>query len=152
MVEKYYTVEQIAEIINLHPKTIQRYIREGRLNAQKVGKAWRVSGHDLSVFLEEDQNSAPVKEISPGLQAIVGAAKDEITVSAVIDIPVANSSEAVQVVNWMSASLNSQSPEYGYKSFSSQYIDPEKKIRIMLWGSPALVERILHFISDIELN
>ncbi|MBG0787603.1 MAG: helix-turn-helix domain-containing protein, partial [Anaerolineaceae bacterium] len=36
MVEKYYTVEQIAEIINLHPKTIQRYIREGRLNAQKV--------------------------------------------------------------------------------------------------------------------
>lgn len=152
MVEKYYTVEQIAEIINLHPKTIQRYIREGRLNAQKVGKAWRVSGHDLSVFLEEDQNSAPVKEISPGLQAIVGAAKDEITVSAVIDIPVANSSEAVQVVNWMSASLNSQSPEYGYKSFSSQYIDPEKKIRIMLWGSPALVERILHFISDIDLN
>lgn len=152
MVEKYYTVEQIAEIINLHPKTIQRYIREGRLNAQKVGKAWRVSGHDLSVFLEEDQNGAPVTETSPGLQAIVGAAKNEITVSAVIDIPVKNSSEAVQVVNWMSASLNSQSAEYGYKSFSSQYIDPEKKIRIMLWGSPALVERILHFISGIDFN
>ncbi|MBG0788720.1 MAG: helix-turn-helix domain-containing protein, partial [Anaerolineaceae bacterium] len=134
------------------PKTIQRYIREGRLNAQKVGKAWRVSGHDLSVFLEEDQSSAPAAETSPGLQAIVGAARNEITVSAVIDIPVKNSSEAVQVVNWMSASLNSQSPEYGYKSFSSQYIDPEKKIRIMLWGSPALVERILHFISDIDLN
>lgn len=152
MVEKYYTVEQIAEIINLHPKTIQRYIREGRLNAQKVGKAWRVSGHDLSVFLEEDQNGTSVTEATPGLQAIVGAARNEITVSAVIDIPVKNSSEAVQVVNWMSASLNSQSTEYGYKSFSSQYIDPEKKIRIMLWGSPALVERILHFISDIDLN
>ncbi|QRN84265.1 helix-turn-helix domain-containing protein [Chloroflexota bacterium] len=152
MVEKYYTVEQIAEIINLHPKTIQRYIREGRLNAQKVGKAWRVSGHDLSVFLEEDQNGTSVTEATPGLQAIVGAARNEITVSAVIDIPVKNSAEAVQVVNWMSASLNSQSPEYGYKSFSSQYIDPEKKIRIMLWGSPALVERILHFISDIDLN
>jgi excisionase family DNA binding protein len=152
MVEKYYTVEQIAEIINLHPKTIQRYIREGRLKAQKVGKAWRVTGHDLSVFLEEGENGTSLAEKSPGLQQIVGAALNEITVSAVIDIPVSNSSEAGQVVNWMTASLNSQSSEYGYKSFSSQYIEPEKKIRIMLWGSPALVERILHFLSDVDLN
>jgi excisionase family DNA binding protein len=152
MVEKYYTVEQIAEIINLHPKTIQRYIREGRLKAQKVGKAWRVTGHDLSVFLEEGEKSTSLAEKSPGLQQIVGAALNEITVSAVIDIPVSNSSEAGQVVNWMTASLNSQSSEYGYKSFSSQYIEPEKKIRIMLWGSPALVERILHFLSDVDLN
>jgi len=149
MVEKYYTVEQIAEIIALHPKTIQRYIREGRLKAQKVGKAWRVTGHDLSVFLE-GQNSTSMTETSLGLQSIIGAAHNDISVSAVIDIPVNNSSEAVHVVNWMTASLNSQSTEHGYKSFSSQYIEPEKKIRIMLWGSPVLVECILHSLSEVE--
>ena len=34
--EKYYTVDQIAELLTLHPKTIQRYIREGKIIAKKV--------------------------------------------------------------------------------------------------------------------
>ncbi|WP_432765158.1 helix-turn-helix domain-containing protein, partial [Hungatella hominis] len=29
--DKYYTVEQVAELLTMHPKTIQRYIREGKL-------------------------------------------------------------------------------------------------------------------------
>jgi excisionase family DNA binding protein len=33
---KYYTVEQIAEMLQIHPKTIQRYIREGKLRANKI--------------------------------------------------------------------------------------------------------------------
>lgn len=52
MEEKYYSVEQISEMLNIHPKTIQRYIREGKLRAGKIGKSWRVTGHDLSVFME----------------------------------------------------------------------------------------------------
>jgi excisionase family DNA binding protein len=48
----YYTVDQIAELLHIHPKTIQRYIREGKLPASKIGKSWRVSGHDLSRFAE----------------------------------------------------------------------------------------------------
>ena len=31
----------------MHPKTIQKYIREGKLRAAKVGKSWRVTGHDI---------------------------------------------------------------------------------------------------------
>ena len=95
MIEKYYTVEQIAEMIGMHPKTIQRYIREGRLRAQKIGKAWRVTGHDLSTFIEGTDGVAK-NETSPGLQSIIEAAKKNIKVSTVIDIPVSNTSEAVR--------------------------------------------------------
>ena len=52
MQETYYTVEQIAQMLQMHPKTVQRYIREGKLRAVKVGKGWRISGHDLSTFTE----------------------------------------------------------------------------------------------------
>ena len=51
MFKDYYTVEQISDMLNIHPKTVQRYIREGRLRATKIGKSWRVAGHDLSVFM-----------------------------------------------------------------------------------------------------
>jgi excisionase family DNA binding protein len=148
LVEKYYTVDQIAGMIDMHPKTIQRYIREGRLNAQKIGKGWRVTGHDLSTFVEgTDRNQ--IKDSSLGLQTILQAAEKPIKVSAVIDIPVKNSFEAVQVMNWITASMNSHSSEYGYTSMNSQFIEPEHIIRIMLWGSPSFMEVIMGYLGEL---
>lgn len=148
MSEKYYSVEQIAEMIDMHPKTIQRYIREGRLKAKKIGKSWRVTGHDLSIFAE-DTDGVFMKDASSGLQSIIGAAIKNIKVSTVIDIPVKNTSEAVQVSNWITASLNSQSSEYGYSSMTSQFIETENILRIMLWGSPSLMEVIMSSLSEL---
>ena len=45
--ERTYTVEQIAELLSLHPKTVQRYIREGKIIANKVGKRWFISESNL---------------------------------------------------------------------------------------------------------
>jgi excisionase family DNA binding protein len=42
--ETYYSVEQISQMLSIHPKTVQRYIREGKMRAAKIGKSWRVSG------------------------------------------------------------------------------------------------------------
>ena len=50
MQEKFYTVEDISKMLGMHPKTIQRYIREGKLRAAKVGKAWRISGQRPEPF------------------------------------------------------------------------------------------------------
>ena len=41
MREQYYTVEQIAHMLNIHPKTIQRYIREGETSRNQDRKGWR---------------------------------------------------------------------------------------------------------------
>jgi excisionase family DNA binding protein len=45
-----YTVEQVAERLKLHPKTVLRMIREGRLKAARIGKAYRISGDDLDAL------------------------------------------------------------------------------------------------------
>jgi excisionase family DNA binding protein len=47
MSESLYTVEQAAERLKLHPKTVLRMIRDGRLKAARIGKAYRISGDDL---------------------------------------------------------------------------------------------------------
>ena len=148
MTEKYYSVDQIAEMIDIHPKTIQRYIREGRLKAQKIGKAWRVTGHDLSTFAE-GTDGAGTSSTPRGLQSILEAAEKTIKVSSVIDIPVKNSSEAVQVMNWVTASMNSRSSEQGSASIIAQYIEPEHIIRIMLWGNPSFMKAIMSYLSTI---
>ena len=42
-----YTVEQAAERLKLHPKTVLRMIRDGRLKAARIGKAYRIAAEDL---------------------------------------------------------------------------------------------------------
>jgi len=149
MEEKYYSVEQIAGMIDMHPKTIQRYIREGKLRAQKIGKAWRVSGHDLSTFVE-GTDGFPKSEAPSGLQEIIQKTEKAIQVSAIIDIPVKNNLEAIQIVNWVTAFMNAEPAGHEYKSMNSQYIEPEHSIRILLWGSPSFIGVIMNSLAELS--
>ncbi|WP_137391691.1 helix-turn-helix domain-containing protein [Rhodoligotrophos defluvii] len=50
MSRQLLTVEQAAEQLNLHAKTVLRYIRDGRLPATRVGKSYRIPRADLDAF------------------------------------------------------------------------------------------------------
>jgi len=147
MLDKFYSVDEIAELIKIHPKTVQRYIREGKLKASKVGKSWRVTGHDLSTFTEgsSDNFTAP---------PILGETSEQkaIKVSAVIDIPVADTQESMRIANTLTAISNSKPSEYGASSVQTQYLMSEKVIRIMVWGSLGFTQIILDSIAALTGN
>ena len=42
MSEELYSVEQVAERLGLHVKTVRSYVREGRLKAVRIGKQYRI--------------------------------------------------------------------------------------------------------------
>lgn len=125
MNKDYYTVDQISDMLNIHPKTIQRYIREGKLRAAKIGKGWRVNGHDLSTFIENDSN----EKSDSGKQS-----KSSFIASSVIDIIVDGKEDAIRIMNTLTATLNTKPSEYGQSSMQSQYIERENMVRITLWG------------------
>lgn len=49
---KLYTVTEVAAILKVHRETILRWIAEGKINAFKVGKEWRIDEKDLQEFIE----------------------------------------------------------------------------------------------------
>jgi len=53
MVETIYTTEQVAEILQIHPLTILRYIKSGKLKGVKLGRIYRIRESALQTFLEE---------------------------------------------------------------------------------------------------
>jgi excisionase family DNA binding protein len=55
------TVEQVAAYLQLNRLTVYRYIREGRLPAVKLGKAYRIRQADVEAFLESQKVRGPVK-------------------------------------------------------------------------------------------
>lgn len=49
--EKYYTIDEIANILKVAYLTVYRWIQSGKLVAFKAGKQYRVKKGDLDSFI-----------------------------------------------------------------------------------------------------
>lgn len=51
--KKYYTVQEVAELLKLHWQSVLTYIKNGELQAVKLGKGYRISQQALDSFIEK---------------------------------------------------------------------------------------------------
>ena len=51
-VERLLTIPQVAELLQVCPKTIRRWIERGELVAHRLGRQWRIAQNDLETFLK----------------------------------------------------------------------------------------------------
>ncbi len=53
--EKFLTLEQVADILQVSVRSLYRYIKEGKIAASKVGY-WRIRQSDLDAFVKRSSN------------------------------------------------------------------------------------------------
>ena len=52
MEDKYYTIQEIADILKVDYMTVYRWIRAGKLEAYQVQKQYRIREADFNKFME----------------------------------------------------------------------------------------------------
>ena len=154
MENKFYTVDQIAEILGMHHKTIRKFITEGKLSANKVGKQWRISGHDLSNFMENNNvkviNKTEVdnEKIEFSTSEIdINERVNKINISTVVDINEVNMDEYRRISNMLLAVLNSKDSKLNNSTINMKYYQKENNLKVMLWGDLEFTKEMLDFIS-----
>ncbi|RQT44051.1 helix-turn-helix domain-containing protein [Burkholderia cepacia] len=105
----FHTVDEFAARLRLHPKTVLRFIREGKLRATRVGRAYRILDTDLAAFAQTEP------------PALVPRA---VRVTSIVDIPDASQS----LHQYLSRSLHAMA------SGRTSYVDP---VRIDVTFDPA---------------
>lgn len=50
-----YDVQDLAELLNLHDKTVRTLIRQGTLKGTKLAKKWYVNKEDLKAYSQEKE-------------------------------------------------------------------------------------------------
>jgi len=48
--DRLYSVEQVADLLGLHVRTVRNYVRDGRLRAVRIGKQYRIAPADVEAF------------------------------------------------------------------------------------------------------
>jgi len=57
VVDRLYTTNQVAKLLQIHPLTVLKYINSGKLRAIKLGRVYRVTETSLQKFLEDGMTS-----------------------------------------------------------------------------------------------
>lgn len=132
MSEEFYTVEAAAERLKLHPKTVLRFIHEGRLRATRVGRQYRILRSDLAALA-----GAP-------------AAPSGARVTSIVDIPGAGGDLARRLAAYLPA-LRTGEAHADPMSIDLAHDPARDHLKIVVVGAPGDVAAMLGMI-DIWLR
>lgn len=149
------TVNQVADRLGVHEKTIRRYINNGRLEAKKIGGQWRIEQSAFDKLI--DKGTCCAREVGPDEMGsddfCVFMDSDFFTSSASVQICtiVDYLSEDQGAIDEALRQLKSIAYDHLVKGdqvkVEYQYITIEKKARFVIWATP---DQIGAFTSVIE--
>jgi excisionase family DNA binding protein len=56
--ERYFTVQQVAERLQVNEQTVRRWLREGALKGVRLAERWRVTDGDVREFIDKQRPEA----------------------------------------------------------------------------------------------
>lgn len=132
MAEELCTVDEAATRLKLHPKTVLRHIREGRLPARRLGKAYRIRLADLDAFA----GVPPAPQPAPG---------QEPWVTSIVDAPGVTPTLAQKMAASVTNALNARRGD-GLMRAEVIYEPERAHLKIVIVGPPGDTVNLLSLI------
>jgi excisionase family DNA binding protein len=135
-VNVFHTVEQVAERLGLHPKTVLRFIREGRLRATRVGKSYRIVASDLDAFAGVDA---------------AAATKRAVRVTSVLEVSDLDLDAAQKIATFLSAAIMGTQARPDAIQLTTAFDQAAGLLKVVIIGSPADTAQLLQ-LAQVQLE
>jgi excisionase family DNA binding protein len=136
----FYTPDEVAELLDLHVRTIRRYIHEGRLKASRIGKQYRVTASDLDAFVGSDQAE----------RAIASAGRRRrVLVSTTVDIEAISPQETYRITTALTGAFNAKQEGGSGKRLDCIYYEEQGRLRIIINAELETANAVLGLIGFI---
>ena len=136
--KQLYTVDEVAERLNLHVKTVRRYIQQEKLPAKRIGKEYRITKTTLDDFAGTTQ---PAQAETPRSRQVI--------VSSIVDIDAISPEDSQRITTLIMAGLNARRVESEFPRVDSLYDTERGRLRIMITGSLELTSELLRTINKL---
>ena len=138
--QRLYSVDDVAELLGLHVKTVRGYVRDGKLKATRIGKQYRIAASDLEEF-----TGHPV-----GPTAREAARRTRhVEVTTVVDIAAVDPETVRRISGMLSALMVSSAPDGGGLHLQTVYAEETAVLKLILVGGLEKVSAALRVVSII---
>ncbi|MDO8378649.1 helix-turn-helix domain-containing protein [Phenylobacterium sp.] len=134
-----FTVDQVADRLQLHPKTVRQYIRDGRLTATRIGKSYRIAARDLAALAGE---AAAVGE-----PEVLGTR--EVQVATTVDIHAVDPDTVHRLTTLLTANLNGPQDPGRAARLDLMHDARRGRLRIVIAGGPKVTADLLRLIQAV---
>jgi excisionase family DNA binding protein len=138
MPHELYSVEQVAERLGLHVRTVRHYVRDGRLKAVRIGKQYRIAREDLEAFTG--------RPVAPTDRESVRRER-HVEVSSIVQIDAIDPESASRIASGLMAAA--KGPRPGDDPLRIDVIhDPERgRLKVIATGSVASTASLLKLLT-----
>ncbi|WP_028798276.1 helix-turn-helix domain-containing protein [Streptomyces purpureus] len=144
MTDRFYSVEQVAERLGLHVRTVRNYVRDGRLAAVRIGKQYRIAHEDLEAFTGRPVPPArPVEEAGAEGAAGADAHRRHTDVTSVVEIDGVDSRTVHRLTSLLMATATGPRPGGSALRIETVYDEDRRRLKVVVLGG--LTETALLF-------
>ncbi|MFB4303596.1 helix-turn-helix domain-containing protein [Actinomadura sp. NTSP31] len=141
MTEKMYSVEEVADLLGLHVRTVRGYIRAGRLRAVRIGKQYRISVAALQELTGRPEPAAA------GAGGAGGAGRAEV--SSIVQIDGVGRAAADRIGTFVLAGVNTGRGEGGPLRVQTVYDQERNRMKIVILGGVSATAEVLRLIDGV---
>lgn len=139
---EFYSVEQVAERLGLHVRTVRSYVRAGRLKAVRIGKQYRIARADLEAF-----TGLPAAALEPAPVA----RRRHVEVSSIVEIEAIDGEQAGRITRAVLAAASGRGDDDTSLRIEAAYDETRARLKLIILGGLATTAQFLGFV-DLHLQ
>jgi excisionase family DNA binding protein len=132
-----YSLEQVAERLGLHVRTVRSYVRSGRLKAVRIGKQYRVRREDLEALTGP---TAPRHAVPRHRR---------IEASSVVQVDAISKDTARRITNHLLGAANAPRDDGSVLRVETIYDEERGQMKVIVIGSLAVAADLFRLLGAI---
>lgn len=140
MTDEWYSVEQVAQRLGLHVRTVRNYVRDGRLKAVRIGKQYRIARTDLEELTGRTLSTAPAQDTQRSRR---------VEALCVVQIEPISAADAHRLTTLLGAAATGRDVTDQLLRIQSIYDEERAAMKLIVIGGPADTAEVMRLIDAL---
>jgi excisionase family DNA binding protein len=135
-----FSVDQVAERLGLHVRTVRTYVRDGRLRAVRIGKQYRIARTDLEAFTGQP--------IPPTAREAAGRHR-RVEVTSIVQIDAIGRDTADRISTLLTAAVSGPRDGHDQIRIQTGYDEERASMKVVILSGAASAAELLRLVGVV---
>ncbi|MEC3958769.1 helix-turn-helix domain-containing protein [Nocardia sp. CDC153] len=140
MTDRLYSVDEVADRLGLHVRTVRGYVRDGKLPATRIGKQYRINQTDLEAFTGRP---------TPDSLRESTARQRHSEVSSIVEVDAVDQTTADRVSTLLTGTAGNRFANDQPLRVQTFYDRERARLKVVLVGGLADTARLLEYMEGV---